>query len=130
MRLKNIQLIKINEDISHDVGYAGEIGVLVSKETYDEKYYYFLAYDNRAKRYWNCGIKENEFTFVYDKSVYEENLSRLIKNLWKDDEYLIELPINTKTTDIKKTYRINCEKEYTEQEMLKLKIFGVEFIEY
>lgn len=53
------EIVKIGDELGHDIGYANEIGVVINWSTIDE-YVTVVAYDNRAKRYWACGFEEKD----------------------------------------------------------------------
>ena len=62
-------LVLISDRIGHDVGYAGQIGVVMYIYNYQGNHhdglsdYTVLAYDNRANRYWACGFEEKDLSY-------------------------------------------------------------------
>lgn len=62
-------LVLISNRIGHDVGYAGQIGVVMYIYNYQGNHhdglsdYTVLAYDNRANRYWACGFEEKDLSY-------------------------------------------------------------------
>ena len=58
-------LVVIKDDITHDTGYKGSIGVVKQVNNspcndISENYYYVVGYDKRAERYWSCGFNRSE----------------------------------------------------------------------
>lgn len=62
-------LVLISNRIGHDVGYAGQIGVVMYIYNYQGNPhdglsdYSVVAYDTRAKRYWACGFEEKDLSY-------------------------------------------------------------------
>lgn len=62
-------LVIINDCLDHDNGFSNQMGVImkVNNIPYNDKnenYYYVLAYDDRAKRYWSCGFDRSELNQI------------------------------------------------------------------
>lgn len=77
-------LITISEECQHDVGYNGQIGIIMKVNNMpcndsNENYYYVLAYDKRAKRYWECGFNRSDLIQI------DGNFNDLLEefNTWK-----------------------------------------------
>lgn len=52
-------------ECTHDVGYRGQVGIIMKVNKLhcndsNENYYSVLAYDKGAERYWACGFKRSD----------------------------------------------------------------------
>jgi hypothetical protein len=62
-------LVLISDRLDHDMGYAGQIGVVLYIYDYQGNPHEGLsdcsviAYDARAKRYWGCGFEDKDLTY-------------------------------------------------------------------
>lgn len=71
-------LVTISEECQHNIGYRGQLGIVMKFNRLpcndiNENYYYVLAYDKRANRYWECGFNRSELTQI------DGNFNDLIK---------------------------------------------------
>ena len=77
MILRPKDIVVISENIDHDVGYKGQVGLIYKKVNIKEPYYYVMAYDKRAKRFWVCGFDEKDLRYC------DHNIKEL-KTAYKD----------------------------------------------
>jgi len=67
--LKLCDLVIINDCLDHDNGFSNQVGIVMKVNNMpcnskNENYYYVVAYDNRAQRYWSCGFDRSELTQI------------------------------------------------------------------
>ncbi|MCP1184989.1 hypothetical protein [Paenibacillus sp. 1781tsa1] len=55
-------LVLISKKLDHDTGYTGQLG-LVQGYSGVPNYYYVIAFDERAQRYWSCGFSSTELSW-------------------------------------------------------------------
>jgi hypothetical protein len=73
------EVVKINSELTHDVGYQNQLGIIVKLVGIDN-YYYVMSYSTRAERYWVCGFTESEFKYLDKEIDYNSKLFKALEN--------------------------------------------------
>lgn len=76
-------IVRINSELTHDIGYQNHTGIIVKLVGIDN-YYYVMSYSTRAERYWVCGFTESEFKYMHKELNYNSELFKAL------EKYLLE----------------------------------------